>query len=279
MPVLVHAAHRPLARSLTRRLLEEGGQVRATASDGVALLRAEGVFTAACDADDEGTLEAALTQVHTLVVLLGGLGLPDAEGVRREGFAAARAADGAGVERAVLLTLSGSGVDAQDPLRRAHGEVAEAFAALPLPSIELRAGLVDTAAATDLLVAAGLPREVREQHVAPVAAADLLELIVAVDRARSRAEAGHLVAAADGRVQYSLEEHVRRSAAAGAREGAGASGGRARLTGRRVPTPAVRDALLATLAGPWWTEDPQVPDAWALFGVAPAPASAPASDA
>ena len=96
MPVLVHAAHRTLGRALARRLLEEGGQVRATASDGVALLRAEGIFTAACDADDEGTLEAALTQVHTLVVLLGGLGRADADVVRQEGLAAARAAEGCG---------------------------------------------------------------------------------------------------------------------------------------------------------------------------------------
>jgi uncharacterized protein YbjT (DUF2867 family) len=264
MPVLVHAAQRALGRALTRRLLEEGGQVRATASDGVALLRAEGVFTAACDADDEGTLEAALTQVHTLVVLLGGLGRADADGVRREGLTAARAADGAGIERAVIVTLSGAAADAADPLRRAHGDVADAFAGLSLPSIELRTGLVATPAATDLLLAAGLPPEVRAQHVAPVAPGELLELVVAVDRARSRAETGHLVAAADGRTRCTLDEHLARSASMGATDG------RARLTGRRVPSPAVRDALLATIAGPWWTDDPQVPDAWDLFGVTPA---------
>lgn len=268
MPVLVHAAHRTLGRALTRRLLEEGGQVRATASDGVALLRAGGVFTAACDADDEGTLEAALTQVHTLVVLLGGLGSADAEGVRREGLAAARAADGADIERAVLVTLTGSDSDAADPLRRAHGAVADAFAELPLPSIELRTGLVATPAATDLLLAAGLPLEVRAQLVAPVAPSELLELVVAVDRARSRAEAGHLVASADGRTRCTFEEHLARSAPASVMTG------RARLTGRRVPSPAVRDALLVTLAGPWWTDDPQVPDAWDLFGVVPAAPSA-----
>lgn len=271
MPVLVHAAHRTLGRALTRRLLEEGGQVRATASDGVALLRAEGVFTAACDADDEGTLEAALTQVHTLVVLLGGLGRADAEGVRREGLAAARAAEGAGIQRAVVVTLSGSAADAADPLRRAHGAVADAFARLPLPSIELRTGLVATSTATDLLLAAGLPPEVRARHVAPVGPGELIELVVAVDRARSRAEAGHLVAAADGRTRCTLEEHLARSVTMSG------TTGRARLTGRRVPSPAVRDALLETLAGPWWSEDPQVPDAWELFGVVPAAPAAPAA--
>lgn len=270
MPVLVHAAHRALGRALARRLLAEGGQVRATASDGVALLRAEGVFTAACDADDEGTLEAALTQVHTLVVLLGGLGRPDAHGVRHEGLAAVRAAEGAGIERVVVVTLAGAGTDARDPLRRAHGNVAAAFAELPLPSIEIRTGLVDTSSATDLLVAAGLPPEVRARPVAPVEPADLVELIVAVDRARSRAEAGHLVVAADGRTRRTIGEHLERRTAAG--DDPGAEGARPRLTGRRVPTPAVRDALLATLDGPWWTQDPQVPDAWDLFAVGPAAA-------
>jgi uncharacterized protein YbjT (DUF2867 family) len=263
MPVLVHAAHRPLARALARRLLAEGGQVRATASDGVSLLRAEGVFTAACDPDDEGTLEAALTQVHTLVVLLGGLGRPAVDALRREGLAAARAAGGAGVERAVVVTLAGADRAADDDLRRAHGEVAAAFAALELPSVEVRTGLVDTPAATDLLLAAGLPSELRARHVAPVAPADLVELVVAIDRARGRATSGHLIVAADGPVRRTIAEHLV-LASAGEQDG---GAGRARLTGRRVPSPAARDALVATLDGPWWTEDVAVPDAWTLFDV------------
>jgi uncharacterized protein YbjT (DUF2867 family) len=271
MPVLVHAAHRTLGRALTRRLLEEGGQVRATARDGVALLRAEGIFTAACDPDDEGILEAALTQVHTLVVLLGGLGRADVDAVRREGLVAARAADGAAVERVILVTLAGGAEDAADPLRRAHGVVASAFAELPLPSIELRTGLVTTAAAADLLLAAGLPAEVRAQRVAPVVAEDLLELIVAVDRARSRAESGHLVVAVDGRTRCTLEDHLAMHASRAPESG------RARLTGRRVPSPDARDMLITTLAGPWWTEDPEIPDARDLFDVAPAAPAAPAA--
>jgi hypothetical protein len=271
MPVLVHAAERPLAQALVRRLLHEGGQVRATASDGVGLLRAQGVFTAACEADDEGTLEAALTQVHTLVVLLGGLGRSDADAVRREGEVAARAAAGAGVQRAVLVTLAGSDQSARDALRRAHADVATAFADLPLATVEVRTGLIDTPAASDLLLGAGLPAELRSRTVAPVAAADLIELIVAIDHARSRAAAGHLVVAADGPVRCTIDEYLAR--AAGTPRSPGNSGDATRdapprLTGRRIPGPAVRDALLATVDGPWWTDDTDVPDAWALFGVA-----------
>jgi len=269
MPVLVHAAHRPVAGALARRLLVEGGQVRATASSGISRLRAEGVFTAACDPDDEGTLEAALTQVHTLVVVLGGLGRPDVEGVRSEGLAAARAAGGAGVERAVVVTLAGSDPAASDALRRAHGEVADAFAELPLPSVEVRTGLVDTPATAGLLLGAGLPTEERARVVAPVATAALVELVVAIDRARGRAAAGHLVVAADGPVRRSIEQQLALAAAAPG----GDRGAQPRLVGRRVPSPAARDALLAALDGPWWTDDADVPDAWALFGVPAAHAS------
>ena len=262
MPVLVHAAHRAPARALARRLLEDGGQIRSTANDGVGLLRAEGIFTASCDPDDEGTLEAALTRVHTLVVLLGGLGRATVDGVLREGQAAARAAEGADIQRAVLVTIAGADERAGDPLRRAHGEVAAAFAALPLPSIEVRTGLVDTPAMTGLLLAAGLAPEDRERTVAPVPLGDLIELIVAVDHARSSAAEGHLVVAADGPVRRTVEEHLALAGAARTDDA-----GRGRLTGRRVPTAAARDALAATLAGPWWTDDPLVPDAWTLFSV------------
>lgn len=258
MPVLVHAAHRAVARSLAIRLVAEGGQVRATARAGVGELRAQGVFTAACDPDDEGRIEAALTQVHTLVVLLGGLGSADVDAIRREGEVVARAAGGAEVERAVIVTLVGSAPDAADPLRRAHGDVAAMFAALPLPTVEVGTGLVDTPAAADLLLGAGLPPRERTRPVAIVAVEDLLELIVRIDRARSRATEGHLVIAADGPVRRTIDEHLLHVG----------GGGRSRLTGRRVPTPTERAALLATLDGPWWNEDPLVPDGWSLFGTA-----------
>jgi hypothetical protein len=253
VPVLVHAAHRPLARRLTARLLEQGGQVRATCAGDVGLLRAQGVHTAACDPDDEGTLEAALTGVHTLVVLLGGLGVPDAARIEREGLAAARAAEGADISRAVLVTVAGADVDAHDPLRRAHGRVAAAFAALPLPSIELRVGLVDTPAVRDLLRTAGLAPELRARTVAPVTADALLDLVVAVDAARSRADAGHLILRADGPSRCTVESLT-----------ADAS-----RVGRRLPSDEVRETLTAALDGPWWTEDPAVVDAWSLLGVSP----------
>ena len=251
MPVLVNAAHRPVARLLLARLLEEGGQVRALASAGVSELRAAGVFTAVGDPDDEGLLEAACTGVHTLVHLSGGLG-GDPAAVRAEGLAVAAAAEGAGVRRVLLVTMVGADPASPDPLRRAHAEVAAAVAAADVPSVEVRVGLVDTAPVRALLAAVGPPAELRERPVAPVTARDLVEVLVALDAARSRATDGHLVVAARGRAA-TLGDLL-------------ADGGGRR--GARLPAPAVRDALLTTLAGPWVEVGPAVPSAHDLLGVA-----------
>lgn len=252
MPVLVNAAHRSVARTLVARLLAEGGQVRALAAAGVAALRTSGVFTAVGDPDDEGLLEAACTGVHTLVHLAGGLG-GDPDAVRAEGRAVANAAAGAGVRRVLLVTLAGAAPDADDPLRRAHAEVAAAVAALDVPSVEVRVGLVDTPAVRGLLRAAGPPPELLDVPVAPVAAADLVEVLVALDAARSRATDGHLVLAATG-PDVTLGAVL-------------ADGGGRR--GARLPTPAARAAVMTTLAGPWAGSDPSVPSAWDVLGLLP----------
>jgi hypothetical protein len=257
VPVLVHAAHRPLARRLVHRLLAEGGQVRALATHDVASLRAAGAFVAVGDPDDEGTLEAALTGVHTLVVLLGGLGAADPARVEQEGLVAVRAARGAEVQRVVLVTIAGAGGSAHDALRRSHATVADAAAALALPSIELRVGLVDTAATRDALVTAGLRPALRSVEIAPVRVEDVLELVVAIDDARSSAREGHLVLAADGPDRMTIDSYLASVSVAGD-EG---------LTGRRIRSAAQYDALCATIDGPWWNEDPAVPDAWRLLGV------------
>jgi len=252
VPVLVNAAHRSVARTLVARLLAEGGQVRALAAAGVAALRTSGVFTAVGDPDDEGLLEAACTGVHTLVHLAGGLG-GDPDAVRAEGQAVANAAVGAGVRRVLLVTLAGAAPDADDPLRRAHAEVAAAVAALDVPSVEVRVGLVDTPAVRGLLRAAGPPPELLDVPVAPVAAADLVEVLVALDAARSRATDGHLVLAATG-PDVTLGAVL-------------ADGGGRR--GARLPTPAARAAVMTTLAGPWAGSDPSVPSAWDVLGLVP----------
>ena len=274
MPVLVHAAHRPLGRRLVARLCAEGGQVRALASSSITTLRASGAFVATGDPDDEGRLEAALTDAHTLVFIAGGLASIDPQRTAHEAVVAARAAEGAGVQRVVLVTLVGADLGSADALRRAHGEVSATFASITVPSVELRCGLVLTRRAQDLLVTAGLSDAARACTVAPVHADDLVELVVAVDDARSTASSGHAVLSADGperiSVQGLLEVHRGRAEAT-------AVSVAPRLTGRRLPSDVERDALEATLRGPWWNEDPSIPSAWSLFGLTPVPVTSTAA--
>ncbi len=258
MPVLVNAAHRPVPGMLVARLLAGGGQVRALARDGVAALRASGVFTAVGDPDDEGLLEAACTGVHTLVHLCGGLG-GDPAAVLAEGRAVAAAAEGAGIRRLLLVTLAGAASDAADPLRRAHAAVSDLVATADVPSVEVRVGLVDTPAVRGRLRAAGPPPELLAVRPRPVPADELVGILVALDAARARATAGHLVIAATGPAT-TLGELL----AADPGDGGG-------VLGARLPTAAAREAILATLAGPWEESDPSVPAAHDLLGAPSAP--------
>lgn len=265
MPVLVNAAHRPLAGVLLDRLRHEGGQVRALARTGTSALRAAGVFTAVGDPDDEGLLEAACTGVHTLVHLAGGLG-GDPEAVVAEGRAVAAAAEGAGVRRLLLVTVANAGPEADDALRRAHGAVATLVAAADVPSVEVRVGLVDTPATRARIRAAGPPPALRDHPVAPVAPSDVVDVLVALDAARSRATAGHLVLALEGGPD-TLGDVLDRAEDGGGRRGA------------RLPGPAARDALLATLAGPWREQDRAVARAADVLAALGTAGGAPAGGA
>jgi uncharacterized protein YbjT (DUF2867 family) len=262
MPVLVTAAHQPLARRLAARLLEEGGEVRVYTSGEVASLRAAGAFVATGTRDDEGRLEAALAQVHTVVHVGGGIATPDPEQLVRDARVLARAATGAEVRRVVMLSLPGADPDAEDPLRAAKGRVEAVLAAIPCPTITLRVGLVDTPLLRDALITSGLEPDLLDTEVAPVRAADVAELVVAFDRARSRSPEGHLVVAADGPQRLSLAGYLDRVSVD--------RPGRGSLVGRRIPDPAAAERLVSILRGPWWSTDPTIVDGWSFAGLDPA---------
>ena len=261
MPVLVTAAHQPLARRLAARLLEEGGEVRVFSSGEVGSLRAAGAFVATGTSDDEGRLEAALAQVHTVVHVGGGLATPDPERLVRDAQVLARAATGAEVRRIVMLSVPGAHPDAPEPLRAAKGRVETVIAEVPCPTIALRVGLVDTPLLRDALATAGLGPELLDTEVAPVRAADVAELVVAFDRARSSSQDGHLVVAADGPERMSLAGYLDRVAID--------RPGRGSMVGRRLPDPAGVERLTAALRGPWWSTDPAIVDGWAFAGLEP----------
>jgi uncharacterized protein YbjT (DUF2867 family) len=259
MPFLVTSAQRPLPRRIVRRLLDEGGEVRAYAHGDATSLRAAGAMVATGEVDDEGRLEAAMEQVHTVIHVGGGLLTTNLDDLERDADVVATAATNAGVRRVILLSLPGADAHAEEPLRRAKGRVEQRFAQAEPPSVVLRVSWLDTQAVTDALLASGLAGELGPVEIAPVRVDDLVELVAAFDRARSSATEGHLVVAADGPERRSLADHLRR------REGE-----RASLVGRRLPDRGVVDRLRGAVAdGPWWTVDPAVVDGWAFADIVP----------
>ncbi len=260
MPVLVTSAHRPLARRIAARLLEEGGEVRATADGDVSALRAGGAFIATATPDDEGRLEAALADVHTLIHIGGGLATPDPERIVTDAEVVTRAAAGAGIRRLIALSLPGASPDAGDPLRRAKGRAEATLAELPCPTIVLRAGLLDTPWLRDTLLTAGFAPALLTTPVRPVRVEDLVELVVAFDRARASSREGHLVVAADGPWTTSIAGYLDRVVA---------GGGPASRVGRRLPDAEVVDRVAAALAGEWEQDAAEVVDGWQFADLQP----------
>jgi uncharacterized protein YbjT (DUF2867 family) len=174
---------------------------------------------------------------------------------------AARAARGAEVRRVIALSVAGAAPDALDPLRRAKAAMEAAFADLPCPTIVLRLGLVDTPTLRDALMTAGLGPVHLDVVVRPVRVTDVLELVVAFDRARARSTQGHLVVAADGPQAMSVAGYLDRAT--------GSRAGRGRLLGRRLPDAATIDRLVTTLAGPWEQTEPHLLDGWGFAQLEP----------
>lgn len=266
MPVLLTSAHRPFARRVALRLLDEGGEVRAYGHGDTSALRAAGAFVASGTPDDEGRLDGACTDVHTVVHVGGGLLDADPHHMVEEVETLLRAVTSAGVRRLIALSLPGASPGAADPVRRAKAQVEARLEAAAIPTVVIRSSLVVTTAIVDALATVGLSDEDRAVTVAPVRPADLAELIVAFDRARSRAPTGHLVVAADGPERISVGELL-------ARRGVGTPG-TGTLVGRSLPPAWLEEQLPQVLQGPWWTDDPVVLDGWGFAQLTPAPVPA-----
>lgn len=266
MPVLVAAADLPLGRRIAQRLLAEGGEVRAYASaDGdLGALRGAGAFVAVGDPDDEGRLEAAMAEVHTVVHVVDVLLTPDVETLATGLGTLATAAANAGVRRVIVSSLPGAGPDAGDELRRVLGRAESALAAARVPSVVIRPSLLDSLELRDALAATSLADTVRSRQVAPVRPADLVELVAAFDSMRSRAAEGHVVFAAEGAERLTLEGYL---------EAVGAGTGS--LVGRRYPRPAAHPLLVPGLEGEWLAAEDDLPDAWSFAGLRPSPVGEP----
>lgn len=253
MPVLVVPADTPVGGLVVRRILREGGEVRAIAlHGGDGDLRGTGAIVARADADDEGRLEAAMEHAHTVVLFAIDPLAPSFNHLEVAARTVVQAATNAGIRRLIATTIAGADPTADEPLRRLGGEVERLVRDAPPPSVVVRPSLVDTPALRDALASRSWPSDVLASEVAPVRAFDLAEAIAIFDAMRSSAAEGHVVFHADGPRRVPLRDHL------------GAVGLGGSRVGRRY-TPA-RDAPLleATLGGPLVTEDERIFDAWAF---------------
>lgn len=268
MPVLVTAADAPLGRELVERLVGAGGQIRAfcTGAGPSAPLRAAGAIVATGDLLDEGHLERAMEQVHTVVHLAGVLPADSADTVLGEAATVLTAALGAGVRRIIALSVAGAAGDAADPYRRAHGEIEQLLAEAPVPSVALRASLVDSPALRDALAATPDAGTHRDVPVAPVRPRDLVEIVAFLDEVRSAAHEGHVVLGVAGPERLTLGTYLERV-------GVDAPGRVGQLVGRVWRSSGEHDLLAGALAGPW-IPDPELPDAFEVAQLTPRPVAA-----
>lgn len=118
-----------VGRALATRLLAEGGQVRAFVRADDAELRAAGVHIAIGAMCDVPKLESALTQVHTIVHLIGGLfpprGVTYDDLVRESVECAVISARAAEVRRFVYLSTPGADPASTNGFLRARGAAEE----------------------------------------------------------------------------------------------------------------------------------------------------------
>lgn len=239
MPVLVAPADTPLGVALVRSLRALGAEVRAyaTGAGDVGALRAAGAFVAVGDLDDEGRLDAAMTDAHTVIALHADPLASDAETLDDRLRVFLTAAHKAAVARLVVRSVPRAS-GAADPLRRVCAAIEHALEALPLPTVAVRTSLVDTPALRDAVVSLGTRRIDTDVEVATLHVDDVVDALVALDEARSTMAAGHVVFHLQGRPR-SLGSYLDHC-------GAGLVG--------RVYTPTTKVPLLAAALRTPWSE-------------------------
>lgn len=244
MPVFVTAADHGIGPPLIAALRADGADVRAFArgTGDVGSLRAAGAFVAVGDLDDEGHLDAAMTDAHTVVVPTDTWSA-DPDDLDVEVATIARAAHLASVARIVLVSLCGADAGSDAPLLAAYGRAETAVAEAGMQALVVRTdgivehGFVDVAAGVS-----GCDDEV----LAPVATGRLVAGLVALDAARSAGGGGQALFTAVGEAA-TVATWRRRLAGAGTREARPGAAGE--LVGRRWLVPDRRADLRAILAG------------------------------
>lgn len=217
MPVMVTGAEQALGAAVTDQLLGSGGEVRAfldataVSADEPAALRARGCKVAVGELDDEGHMEAALAQVHTVAhCIVGPLEDPGVQVTNAATLASALL--GAGVRR--LVWVRELAVDPTNPYLAALDEIGALFQDLPVETVTLatavRHGPADRL--TRRLAAGWVPAadvDLDTPH-APIHVDDVARAVVMADRQRGAVADLHMRLGLVGPETMSLGEVLAR---------------------------------------------------------------------
>lgn len=256
VPVLICGASTTVGRQISQNLLDEGGEVRLFSVGDVAALRQQGAFVSHGTWDDEGRLEAALTDVHTLVFVPHGLAWP-ADRITAAASVCATAATNAGVKRVIMVSALGAS-RSREAHRVALAEAERHLALVPAPTLIMRSNLVQSPRLIDALLTADLDG-LDEVRVTPITVEDVAGLVGAFDQARADSRDGTLVVRCEGATAMPFGAY--RSAL---RQRYGAQG----RVGRRLLRPSETSALQTFIADGFHDDEADV-DGFTLAGLHP----------
>lgn len=189
MPVLITGAESAEGRATARRLRRHAGEVRVfvhpDAAGAAEAFRAAGCIVARGTLDDEGHLETAAEQVHTLMHLGGGLMTPP-DDVVDDAATVLSAAIGAGCRRLVWASHVGAGDARGNAYLEACAEAEAMLADAPLETIIVRRSLTYGPGdpLTQALAAGALLGDAAEATHQPLYVDDLAMVVAEADRVR-----------------------------------------------------------------------------------------------
>lgn len=270
MPVLVTRGGTSLGRLIVGSVAATGGQVRAFCGPEapVGEVRRLGAIVASGSLLDEGHLETAMEQVHTVVHLGVDPLVGSADLVVEHAATVLSAAVGAGIRRLLVLSIAGASAHAGDPLRRAAAEVELLARDAPFPATVVRASLVDTGEVRHALARVPLDAAALDNPVAPVRPSDLAALFTWLDDQRSLGVPFEVLSA-EGPQVLSLRDHLRDV-------GITPMSTVGRMVERLRPGGS-GSLLVETVSGPWLSGG-GIADGWLRAGIEPSAPGRPVAE-
>lgn len=217
MPVMITGAESGLGADVIEHLRPTGGELRAfldatiATEDDAARLRAAGCKVALGELDDEGHLESALEQVHTVAHCWTGP-LHDPQAQVEAAATLSSAVLGAGVKR--LIWVCELARAPANPYLAALSEIRELFDGLPVETITLSTALRYGAgdAFTDRLRAGWLCRSGVDPTAAhaPISVTDVARAVAVADQQRGSRRELHVKLTLVGPEEHTLAEFLDR---------------------------------------------------------------------